>query len=156
MRGTDVPTTCPIALPPALGPIRSVAHHPASPTGWWRCTGLMQAYVLHDTAGPSPGTWPYNVEIPVGIAPDAMTRAEAGVTPLCQTLAFQSQDAHQTAVVLRDIDDVISVDIEKGRANQRGGPDLQQCAILVKNLDAIVLAVSHHHTAVFISPDAVR
>ena len=59
---------------------------------------LIQAYVLHDTSGPSPGPGPYDVEITVGVAPDAMTRAEAGVTPLRQALAFQGQDAHQAAL----------------------------------------------------------
>src|SRR5712691_3339552 len=116
---------------------------------------LVQAYVLHDTPGPSPGSWPYNVEITAGVAPDAMTRAEAGVTPLCQALAFQGQDADQAAVVLGDIDDVVSIHVEKGWANQCRGPDLQKFAVLVKNLDAVVLAVRHQHTPVLINPDAM-
>ena len=85
-----------------------------------------------------------------------MTRAEAGVTPLRQALAFQGQDAHQAAIVLRDIDDVVSIHVEKGRANQRRGPDLQQFAILIKDLDAVVLAVRHQHAPVLINPDAMR
>jgi hypothetical protein len=85
-----------------------------------------------------------------------MTRAEAGITPLRQALTFQGQDAHQAAVVLRDIDDVVSIHVEKGRANQRCRPDLQQLAVLVKDLDAVVLAVRHQHAPVLIKPDAMR
>ena len=73
-----------------------------------------------------------------------------------QAFALQGQDADQAAVVLGDIDDVVSIHVEKGRANQRRGPDLQQFAILVKDLHAVVLAVRHQHAPVLINPDAVR
>src|SRR5262245_41329507 len=48
-----------------------------------------QAHVLHDTPRSSPSPGPYDVEITTGVTPDAMTRAEARVSPLRQTLAFQ-------------------------------------------------------------------
>ena len=50
---------------------------------------LMQAHVFHDTPGASPGPGPDDVEITARVAPDAVTRAEARVTPLRQTLTFQ-------------------------------------------------------------------
>src|SRR4029434_6507901 len=128
MRGTDVPTTCPITLPPSLrypanlnwvSTMSIIPPFSLSPRERGQenvrhdiCGGaLIQAHVLHDTPGPSPGPRPYDVEITAGVAPDAMTRAEAGITPLRQALAFQGQDAHQAAVVLRDIDDVVSIHV---------------------------------------------
>src|SRR5262252_337541 len=116
----------------------------------------VQAHVLHDTPGPSPGPRPYYVEITAGVAPDAMTRAEAGVTPLRQAFAFQGQNTDQAAVMLRNIDDVVSIHVEKGRANQRCGPDPQKFAVLVKDLDTVVLAVRHQHAPVLINPDTMR
>src|SRR5215831_20386837 len=95
----------------------------------------VQAHVLHDTPGPSPGPRPYNVEITTGVAPDAMTRAEAGVAPLRQAFAFQGQNTDQAAVMLGDIDDVVSIHVEKGRADECCGPDLQKFAVLVKDLN---------------------
>src|SRR5262249_46325920 len=55
-----------------------------------------------------------------------------------------------------DIDDVVRVDIEKRWTDQFCRPDLQQLAILVKDLHAVVLTVGYQQAPVFIDPHPVR
>ena len=40
--------------------------------------------------------------------------------------------------MLGDVDDVVGVHVERGRADELGPPDLLKLAVLVEDLDAIV------------------
>src|SRR4029453_12847217 len=117
---------------------------------------LPAARVLHDAPGTSPRAGPHHVEIAVRVAPDAVTRAKARIAPLGQTLAFERQDADQTAVVLGDIHAFVGVDVEGRRPDQLGRPDLEELAVLVEDLHAVVLPVAHEHAPAPIDPDTMR
>src|SRR6266849_6254160 len=112
-------------------------------------------HVLHEAPAPAPGARPHDVEVPAGVAPDAVARAEARIAPLREALALERQDAHQAAVVLGNVDDVVGVDIEHRRPDQLGRPRVQECALLVEDLHPVVLPIAHHDTPVPVDPHAV-
>src|SRR5207245_10892851 len=82
------------------------------------------ARVYTQAPGPSPRTGSHNIEVAPRVAPDPVTRAKARIAPLGQALAVERQDADQSAVVLRDVHDVVGVHVERRRADQLRGPDL--------------------------------
>src|SRR5215469_10848227 len=116
---------------------------------------LSSSHVLHNAPTPAPGARPHDIEVAAGVAPDPVARAEARVAPLGETLTLQRQDAHQTAVVLRNVDDVLGVDVEHGRTDQLGLPGVQEGAVLVEDLHPVVLPIAHHDAPVPIDPHAV-
>src|SRR5712692_7780681 len=126
-------------------PITSIAMLPSS----------AHLHVLHEAPAPAPGARPHEVEIPAGIAPDAVARAEAGIAPLREALALEGQDAHQAAVVLRNVDDVVGVDVEHCRPDQPGRPGVQEGALLIEDLHPVVLPIAHHDAPVPVNPHAV-
>src|SRR6185369_17788008 len=103
------------------------------------------AHVLHDAPLPSPRARPHDVEVPAGVAPDAVARAEAGIAPLGEALTLERQHAEQAAVVFGDVDDVVGVHVEDRRPDQLRGPHAQELACLVEHLHAVVLAVADEH-----------
>ena len=62
---------------------------------------------------------------------------DRAVSPECQALAVEAQDADPAAVVLGDVNDVVIVDIEERRADQLGRSDRQQFAVLVEHLHPV-------------------
>jgi hypothetical protein len=58
--------------------------------------------------------------------------------------------------MLGDINDVVSVNVEKCRADQLCGPNLQQMAILIEYLDTIILAIRDLQPPAPIDPNAMR
>src|SRR4029077_14031083 len=116
---------------------------------------LPRARVFDDAPGTPPRAGPHHVEIAVRVAPDAVTRAKARIAPLGQALTVEGQDADQPAVVLGDVDDVVGVHIERRRTDELGRPDLEELALLVEDLHAIVLAITHEHAPAPIDPDAM-
>src|SRR5216683_7489823 len=126
-------------------PITSIAMAPSS----------AHAHVLHDAPASTPGARPHHVEVAPRVAPDAVTRAEAGIAPLREALALEGQDAHQAAVVLGNVDDVVGVDVEYRRPDQLGRPGVQEGALLVEDLHPVVLPIAHHDAPVPVDPHAV-
>src|SRR5207244_6449866 len=55
---------------------------------------LSETHVLHDAPRTAPRAGSHNVEVAARVAPDAVARANARVTPLGQTLAVEGEDVH--------------------------------------------------------------
>src|SRR5215470_14402752 len=76
--------------------------------------------------------------------------------PAGKPFAIERQDTEHAAVVFRNVDDVIVVDVEEGRSDQLGRPDAEQFTLQVEDLNAIVLAVGYQQAAAPVIPDAMR
>src|SRR5215471_5109370 len=100
--------------------------------------------MFDDTTPPAPGTGTHDVEVAARIA------------PLREALAFEREDAHQSRVVLDDVDDILGVDVHHRRADQLRRPDLQELSLLVEYLHAVVLAVGDEHPTLAVYPYPVR
>ena len=81
---------------------------------------------------------------------------DRSVAPARQPLTVEGQDADHAAIVLGDVNDVLVIDIEKGRADQLGRPDFKQLAGLIEDLHAIVFAIGDEDAAAPVDPDAMR
>src|SRR6516165_7450916 len=99
----------------------------------------------------------HDIEVAMRVDPNPVAGAmDRAVSPARQTLAVEGQDADPAAIVLRDVNDVVIVDIEERRADQFGRPNRQQFAVLIEDLHPVVFAVGHQHPAAPVDPDAVR
>src|SRR6266851_1825242 len=94
------------------------------------------------------------VEIAARVDPDGMSpipRASRGWTqPACQYLAIQVEEGDQ-AIQLRHIDHPVMVDVDVAGASQVF-PLGQKLTLRGKDLDPIVLPVSHKHTTIGMHP----
>jgi PAS domain S-box-containing protein len=118
---------------------------------------VLLAVVLHDTPHASPVAGLHDVEVAPRVAPDPVAGAIGRpVAPARQALAVERQDADHAAVVLGDVDDVVIIDIEEGRADQLDRPDLEQFAVLVEHLHPVVFPVGDEHAAAPVDPDTMR
>ena len=79
----------------------------------------------------------------MGVDPDSVARTVLFLAPLSQTLTVGGQYADQTSVVLRDVSNVVLVDVHQGRTDELGGPGFYEIAALRKDLNAVILTVRH-------------
>src|SRR6516165_3407572 len=92
--------------------------HEPCPLGAALDQGLL-ALIFDDAPHTSPFARLHDVEIAVRIDPNPVTGAiDRAVSPACQALAVEGQDADPAAVVLGDVNDIVIVDIEESRADQ--------------------------------------
>src|SRR5262245_30314745 len=148
------PASVPTSAAIALSPVR-VSSWVGSLIALLRSSA--DADVLHDAPRRAHGrARPHHVEITARITPDAVDGAEARITPLREPLAFERQHAHEPAVVLGNVDNVVAIHVEHRRANELRRPDAQELAVLIEYLHAIVLPVAHEHAPETIDPQPMR
>src|SRR6516225_5734521 len=83
-------------------------------------------FIFDDAAHAAPGTWLHDIEIAVRVDPDAVARAIGrAVPPAREAPAIEGENADHAAIVFGDINGVVVIDIEEGRADQLGRPDGQ-------------------------------
>src|SRR5262245_17614036 len=121
----------------------------------WVLSDLLP-HVLHHATYASPLTRLDDIEIALGIHPDAVARTVDGAAPASQALAIQRQNAHHAAVVLGDVDDVIVIHVEKRWADQLRRPHGEELTILIEDLHAVVFPVGDQQASATINPHPMR
>lgn len=69
------------------------------------------------------------------------------IAPAREALAIECHEADHPGIVLGDVNHILIVDIEGRDTDDLGRPDRQEVAVLVEDLDTIVLAVGGEEPA---------